>query len=213
MKQEKTEGETLPSLFWDRVRRHGEKVAWREKRLGVWQETTWAEAGELVEACAYGLMALDVEPGDRVAILAEDRPEWFISDLAILSAGAVTVGLYATSGAEPCGYIVGHSESKVWIVEDQEQFDKAMKVRSELPAVDWIVVIDPKGLRDQDDPTVITFEELLDRGRILKNAEPERLENAWRKSNPMIRRFSFIRRGPRAVQRAPFILIAVSLKA
>jgi long-chain acyl-CoA synthetase len=168
--------ETIPSLFWERVSRCGERVAFREKRLGIWQETTWAEFGRQVRTCAYGLMDLGVEPGDRVAILSEDRSEWFVTDLAILSVGAVTVGLYPSYGAAPCKHIVGEIEARVWIVENQEQFDKAMEIRHELPCLEWIVVIDAKGLRLIDDPIVLTFEQLLERGRQGEKARPQLLD-------------------------------------
>jgi long-chain acyl-CoA synthetase len=170
------ESDTIPSLFWDRVSSCGERVAFREKRLGIWQETTWAEFGRSVRTCAYGLMDLGVERGERVAILSEDRSEWCVSDLAILSVGAVSVGLYPSYGAAPCKHIVGEIEASVWIVENQEQFDKAMKIRHELPSLERIVVIDPKGLRDIDDPMVLTFEQVLERGRQGEKAHPKRLD-------------------------------------
>ena len=173
---ELAESETIPSLFWDRVSRCGDRVAFREKRLGVWEETTWAEFGRSVRTCAYGLMDLGVQPGERVAILSEDRSEWFVSDLATLSVGAVTVGLYPSYGAAPCEHIVGEIEAKVWIVENQEQFDKAMQIRHALPSLEWIVVIDPKGLRHVEDPMVVTFEHMLDCGRKGEKAQPQQLD-------------------------------------
>lgn len=168
-------GETIPLLFRDRVAGCPEKVAFREKRLGVWQETTWAEFGARVRSCACGLMELGVDPGDHVAILSEDRSEWFVGDLAILSLGAVTVGLYPSDGTETCGDQVGQVAARVWIVENQEQFDKAMKVRHRLPSLEWIVVMDPKGLRHARDPMVLPFEDLLERGRRAEGAAPTRI--------------------------------------
>lgn len=167
---------TIPSLFWDRVTGCPDKVAFREKRLGVWEETTWAEFGAQVRTCAYGLMELGVEPGDAVAILSEDRWEWFVSDLAILSVGAVSVGLYPSDGAETCGDQVGQVEARVWMVENQEQFDKATEARHRLPCLDWIVVMDPKGLRGVNDPAVLTFQELLQRGRRAEKTEASRMD-------------------------------------
>jgi long-chain acyl-CoA synthetase len=193
------EAETIPSLFWDRVARCPDRVAFREKRLGVWEETTWAEFGRRVRTCAYGLMDLGVEAGDHVAILSEDRSEWFVSDLAILSVGAVTVGLYASEGAEPCGDQVGQVEARVWIVENQEQFDKAMKVRHRLPSLEWIVVIDPKGLRHVRDPMVLTFEDLRERGRREERAAPTQIQerlSAIRQDDPAILVFTSGSTGP-----------------
>jgi long-chain acyl-CoA synthetase len=165
-------------------------VVLRHKDLGVWKEVTWAAAGENVRACGYGLIALGLEPGDRVAVLSEDRPEWLYADLGIQSAGGVTVGVYPTSGASQCGYVAGHAEAKIWIVEDQEQYDKAAQVRHELPELEWLVVIDPKGVRDLDDPTILTFEELCERGRELERTEPrlleERMANIKAEDTPII---------------------------
>ena len=168
--------DTIPSLFWRQVERYGDRVALRRKEFGVWQEVSWAEYGDRVRACGFGLIALGLEPGDRVTILSEDRPEWFYADLGIQCAGGISAGIYATNSAEQCGFIVGHAEARVWIVEDQEQFDKAMAVRDNLPDLRWIVVIDAKGLRGVDDPSVLTFAELLERGREMERIEPERLQ-------------------------------------
>ena len=167
---------TGPSLFWDQVSRRSDSVLLRYKDLGIWKEVTWAAAGEKTRVCGYGLMALGMQPGDRVAVLSEDRPEWLYADLGIQSAGGITVGIYPTSGASQCGYVAGNAEAKIWIVEDQEQYDKAAQVQHELPELEWLVVIDPKGVRDLDDPTLLTFEELCERGSELERTEPDLLD-------------------------------------
>ena len=169
--------QTIPGIFWNQVKTRQDQIALRHKDFGIWQEVTWAEYGEQVRACAFGLMSLGLQPGDRVTILSEDRPEWFYADLGIQSAGGIAVGLYATGSADQSGYVVGHAEAQIWVVEDQEQFDKAASARAQLPELAWIVVIDPKGLRDVDDPTVITFDDLLERGRDLERVEPNQLED------------------------------------
>lgn len=175
---------TIPDLFWDRVKRWGPRVALREKNYGVWDEFTWAAYGEQVRACGLGLIACGLEAGQRVAILSEGRPEWLYADLGTQCAGGVAVGLYATSSAEQCGYNVGHAEAIIWIVEDQEQFDKAMAVRDQLADLRWIVVIDPRGLRQVDDPMVLTFAELLEKGRDLERVQPELLEEQMAAIDP-----------------------------
>ena len=170
-----TSGDTGPSLFWQQVACRGETVVLRHKHLGVWQEITWSAFGENVRACAYGLMALEMQEGDRITILSEDRPEWLYADLAIQSAAGLSVGIYPTSGASQASYVVANSESKILLVEDQEQFDKVASTRHELPELEWVIVMDPKGVHE-DDPTVMTFDELLERGRELERVEPRRLD-------------------------------------
>lgn len=169
------DGWTLPGLFWSRVGRWGDRVALRHKKRGIWLETTWAEYGEQVRACAGGLLTLGLQPGERVCILSEDRPEWLYADLGILCAGGVSVGVYPVNSSEQCGYIAGHCQARVWFVEDQEQFDKAVLVRPDLPLLAWIVVFDPRGLRAVDDPRVLPFARFLEQGQALAQATPELL--------------------------------------
>lgn len=176
LKESVTQSTTIPLLFWSQVEKYQDRVALREKDFGIWQEVSWADYGERVRACAFGLIALGLEAGDRAVILSEDRREWLYADLGIQCVGGISVGIYATSSAQQCGYIVGHAEARIWIVEDQEQFDKAMTERDGLADLEWIVVMDPKGLRYVDDERVLTFDELLERGHALERVEPHLLD-------------------------------------
>ncbi len=88
--------------------------------------------GEMVRQVAAGLMALGVEPGDRVSILGENRPEWLICHLGTMSSGAVTCGIYPTSAPDQVAYVVGHSESKVLFIENEEQVDKVLQILPDL---------------------------------------------------------------------------------
>jgi long-chain acyl-CoA synthetase len=154
---------SLPDLLLAHARERPDVPALREKRRGRWHELTWGEYAERVARIAGGLRELGVQPGDRVAIHAENRPEWVLGDLAIQGIGAVSVGVYPTSPAPEVEYLLGHSESVVLIAEDEEQLDKALAVRERLPALRRIVVIDPRNVRALDDPMVMTWEQLEDR--------------------------------------------------
>src|SRR5688500_8766749 len=88
---------TVASLARDWARRAPHQVAMREKEFGIWQEYTWDRTWNLVVDAAHGLLALGVEPGDRVSIHAEDRPEWVVLDLAAVAVRGITVGLYPTN--------------------------------------------------------------------------------------------------------------------
>ena len=101
-----------------------------------------------------------MQPGDRVAIHGENRPEWVLADLAVQGIGAVTVGLYPTSPAAEVEYLLSHSGAVVVVSEDEEQLDKALAVRDRLPALRKIVLIDPRNVRALDDPMVITWDAL-----------------------------------------------------
>ena len=135
-------------------------MALRSKTLGRWEELTWAAYATRAGRIGLGLRTLGVASGDRVAIHSENRSEWLLADLGAQGLGAVSVGIYPTSPEAEVEYLLSHSESKVLVVEDQEQLDKALAVRERLPALERIVIIDTAGLRGFADPQVMTFAEL-----------------------------------------------------
>ena len=124
-------------------------VALRDKHLGRWRETTWKAYAERVARAAGGLRALGVAPGDRVAVHAENRVEWVIADLAVQAIGAITVGIYPTSPAAEVEHVLAQSGAKVLVAEDEEQLDKALAVRGGVPEVERLVVMDPRGVREE----------------------------------------------------------------
>ncbi|GAA3239051.1 AMP-dependent synthetase/ligase [Pseudonocardia petroleophila] len=149
---------TLPALLLRHAVTRPEAVALRHKVRGRWVETTWSGYARRVAAVAASLRALGVGPGDRVAVHAENRPEWVIADLAAQGIGAQTVGIYPTSPAKEVEYLLQHSGASVLVAEDEEQLDKALEVRAGLPRLEHLVVIDPTGLRDMTG--IQTFDEL-----------------------------------------------------
>jgi len=157
---------TLPAILLRRAEETPRRVAMREKHLGVWKQYTWADYAARAAAAGLGLQALGVEPGDRIAVHSLNRPAWVLADMGAQGVGAVVVGIYPTSPAAEVEYLLGHSESKVLIAEDEEQVDKALEVRKALPELKKIVVVDPRGV-DMDDPMLMTFAELETLGREL----------------------------------------------
>ena len=95
-----------------------------------------------IRTLSLGLAAIGVKPGDRVALMSDSRPEWVIADLAILTAGAVTVPIYPTLPAEPAGYILADSGAEVAIVADEVQAAKVRQVRPKLPQLRELILID-----------------------------------------------------------------------
>ncbi len=149
---------TLCARLLEHARERPGEVAMREKHRGVWREWTWERYARRVADVAAGLRALGVGPGDRVAIHAENRPEWVVADLAVQGLGACTVGIYPTSPAAEVEYVLAHSEASVLIAEDEEQLDKALEVRSRLPLLRHVVVVDPRGV-SPDLPTFASLEQ------------------------------------------------------
>src|SRR5437773_8640265 len=127
-------GATLPQLLVAQARRLGpHKVALREKKYGIWQEATWAQYAARVRAVCRGLLRLGRQRGDRVAVICGNRPAWLYVELAAQSAGAIPLGIFVDSLPDQVTAIVDHSEARFVLVEDQEQADKVLGVRSALP--------------------------------------------------------------------------------
>jgi long-chain acyl-CoA synthetase len=159
---------TLPHLLIENARKHGsEKVALREKEFGIWQSVSWAEYLANVQDLALGLVALGYEPGDKLAILGDNRPEWLYSELAIQSLGGAAVGIFPDSHVDQVKYIIDHSDAVFLIVEDQEQTDKFLELKEACPKVRYVIVDDMKGMRYYDDPLLISFQKVQKMGRDL----------------------------------------------
>jgi long-chain acyl-CoA synthetase len=137
------EPRTITRLMHTAARRHSDRVAVRSRAGGQWRDVSFDEAGALVDDLARGLIALGVEPGDRVGLLSETRPAWTFADLAITAAGAVVVPIYATSSPDECEWILGDSQSVAVVCEDASQVAKVLAVRDRLPDLNTIVAIDP----------------------------------------------------------------------
>ena len=158
-------GETIPAIFWNAVAARGPNVWMRQKDLGIWRSWTWNETGQAVREIGHGLMALGFEARHTASILANTNIEWVLCDLAVLSAGGISNGIYPTDAPEQVHYLCEDSGTRVLFVEDDEQLDKALAVRASLPLLQKIVVFDMEGLRDFHDPMVISLKQLQALGR------------------------------------------------
>ena len=168
--------DTIPKLFLENVRRLNDRVALREKNFGIWEMTTWAQYWEHVRNFALGLKTMGLEPGDMISILGDNCPEWLYSDLAAQCSSAVAAGIYPTDTADQVAYIIKDSSTKFIVVKDQEQADKVLEVKDELPFLKGIVVIDIKGLRKYKDPLLISFEKVEELGRAYHERHPTEFE-------------------------------------
>ena len=141
-------GTTTPvTRIRDHARNRADAVALRDKHLGVWREWTWAQYYEHVQLAGHALLALGVEPGDRVAIHSENRPEWLVADMGAMAVRAASVGVYPTNPAAEVAYLLEDSGARVLIAEDKEQVDKALEVIDRAPHLEKIVYIEPRGIR------------------------------------------------------------------
>jgi long-chain acyl-CoA synthetase len=169
-------GDTVPAIFWSAVRERRDLVWLRAKQLGLWRSWSWTQTGEAVREVACGLIALGLQPGERVSILSNTVVEWVFADLGVLSAGGVSSGIYPTDSVSQVRYLCEDSASVFLFVENEEQLDKALEVRADLPMLRRIVVFDTTGLHHFRDPQVISLEELRKLGRERQAQQPQELQ-------------------------------------
>src|SRR5439155_19134006 len=161
-----------PLLLAERAHREPQGVAYRVKKLGLYEERTWREYAALVARCALGFRALGLERGERVAIMGDACEEWMIADLGAQAAGAITYGLYPTASLAEVEYQMRDGGATIFVAEDQEYVDKIRAVADRLPALRHIVVIDDAAMFAYRDERLRTLEELLRLGGDGADLEP-----------------------------------------
>jgi len=185
MPREENAPGTLPQLLMDQARRLGDgAAALREKRYGIWQETSWAGYAAHVRMVCLGLVELGLASGDTVALISGNRPTWLYVELAAQSAGAIPVGISVDDGHDQVRYALAHSEARVVLAEDQEQVDKVLSERDALPRLQHVVVHDTRGLEGYRDPMLVSLETVAERGRELAGRDPQAYERLLARVKP-----------------------------
>ncbi|MFC9006020.1 AMP-dependent synthetase/ligase [Streptomyces microflavus] len=174
---------SVAALFIDRVAATPDGEAYRYPVPSAsgegpddWKSLSWGQAAERVYAIAAGLVALGVQPEERVALSSATRVEWILIDLGVMCAGAATTTVYPSTNAEESAFILADSESRILIAEDAEQLAKARERRTELPDLAHVIVIDPAGVEPAEgDPEgwIITLADLEARGNELLAKTPD----------------------------------------
>ena len=154
---------SIPQVFFERAAQRGGKTAHMVKRDGAWQEISWQELRDIVRHVAKGLLTLDLQAGDRVAILSDSRAEWVQCDLGIMAAAGITVPIYASSTPDQAAYILQNSGAAAMFIDTSTQLDKILAVRDQVPTLKHIVMMadDPPGADD----SILTLADLTQRGR------------------------------------------------
>ena len=160
-----SETASIPALLARNAARHASRPAYREKEFGIWQAWTWAEAAAEVEAMALGFLTLGLAPGDHVAVIGRNRPHLYWAMIAAQSVGAVPVPLYADAVGEELAYVLRHCGARLIVAGDQEQVDKVLEVRDDLPDLAHIAYLDPRGLRKYDHAAMTRLSALGEAGR------------------------------------------------
>jgi long-chain acyl-CoA synthetase len=164
--------DTVPRLLERNVAAFGSKAAYREKEFGIWQSWTWAETATEIENLALGLLTVGVNEGDHIAIVGRNRPYLYWTMVAAQMVGAIPVPLYQDAVAEEIAYVLDHCGARFVVAQDQEQVDKIVEVQDQLPGLDHMIYLDPRGLRKYDHSKLSKFQELQAKGA----AEGDRAE-------------------------------------
>ena len=177
-------GDTIPAMFWNAVDKRAGQTWMRQKKLGIWHAWSWTETGQAVREIAAGLISLGFARGECASILSNTVIEWVLTDLAVLSCAGVANGIYPTDAASQVHYLCEDSRTSFLFVEDDEQLDKALQVRSRLPGLRKVVVFDMEGLRDLSDPDVLSLEDVRTLGREYLALHPNAVEERVHSCQP-----------------------------
>ncbi|HJW26906.1 MAG TPA: AMP-binding protein [Rhodocyclaceae bacterium] len=164
---------TFPRLLFHHAKVRGDAPAMREKDLGIWQTWTWSEVAERVRALACGLAALGFKRGDNLAIIGDNRPHLYMTMTAVQCLGGVPVPLYQDAVAAEMLFVLQDAGIRFAVVEDQEQVDKLLETKFQLPHLEHIVYDDPRGMRHYNQPFLHDIHELMEMGRIHDRNHPD----------------------------------------
>jgi len=161
---------TIPKLIRRNYERWPRSTAMAMKNFGIWQRYSWQDYYDSVKYFSLGMISLGLEPGDVVCIIGDNEPEWFWAEFATQAAGGIVTGIFVDSIPSEVKYVAEQSGAKFAIVNDQEQTDKFLEIKEELPELKKVIYWDPKGLRNYDDPILIAFTEVIKLGREYEKA-------------------------------------------
>ncbi len=166
---------TFPRLLREHASRRPTAPAIREKSYGIWQTVTWSALQDEVEALAAGLSELGLARGHNLALIGENRPRLYAAMIAAQSLGAIPVPMYQDAVAQEMVFVLQNAEIAIAIVEDQEQTDKLLEVREQCPLLAHVIYDDVRGMRNYSDAALGSYDALLERGRQVLKADPQRV--------------------------------------
>jgi long-chain acyl-CoA synthetase len=166
---------TFPQILSRQAERLGpDRIAIREKAYGIWQTFNWQEYLRYTRLVALGLISLGLKRGENVGLILDNHPEWLFSELGTQSLGAVTINLFSSAVSKELLFGLNRIRAAYVIAQDQEQVDKILECKNDLPHIRRLIYVDPTGMRTyRDDPWLISFAQLLELGEELDGEQPE----------------------------------------
>jgi long-chain acyl-CoA synthetase len=165
--------DTFPKLLFEHLRRRPDRPAMREKNFGIWQGWSWAQSAREIEQMACGLASLGFKRGDKLAVIGDNRPRLYWAITAAQAIGGVPVPIYQDAVATEMQFVLDHAEVRFAIAEDQEQVDKLLGVKANLPLLHAIIYDDKRGLRHYAQNFLVDYDALLEKGRDFAAAHPD----------------------------------------
>ncbi len=165
---------TTPAVFEKTVKESGDHVAMRYKELGLWHDISWRRYYETARNISAALIDMGLEKGMSAAIIGDNCPEWVMIDMGIQCAGSASVGIYTTNAWQEVEYVVSNSDAAFLFVENEEQLDKWLNFRDNVPLLKKVVVWDTKGLKDFKDPMLMSLSDLIEKGKKLDKTSVDR---------------------------------------
>ena len=154
--------ESTPARLFHQAQIQPNQPAYFDKVHGEWKPTTWSDYAKEVHQAGQALIALGVDPGDKICILGFNRPEWVIVDVAAIAVGAAPAGIYTTCSPEEVAYILNHSEAPLVLLEDQGQWEKVLAELPNLPNLKHVVMM--KGVDPIDHEIILSWDEFIAKG-------------------------------------------------
>ncbi|MEP3329061.1 AMP-binding protein [Sedimentitalea sp.] len=170
--------DSTPKLFRLRAQTLGSRTAHREKTFGIWRSHSWSDYFTRARNLGLGLVSMGLQRGEVISILSEDSKEWMYTDMGVQCVGAICSGVYTTDSAGQLEYLLNDSDSRFLFVENDEQLDKFLQVRDNLPGLTKVIVIDREGLHGFSDPDIIFLDELYEMGAAYHATHPQAFDAA-----------------------------------
>jgi len=156
---------TLPRYLLRNAQQHADRPAIREKDRGIWQTYTWREYHAHVRDIALGLAALGFARGDKLSVIGDNRPRLYWSQVAAMCLGGMSVPVYQDAIAKELAYVLDHAEVSVIVAEDQEQVDKILALKDQLPKLKLVIYEDPRGMSQYRSSDLRALDDVEELGR------------------------------------------------
>jgi len=177
---------TLPQILFKQAKDLGaNKIALREKMYGIWLSYNWTDYFSYTKNVALGLKALGLKRGENIGIITDNHPEWLFTEIGAQALGAITVNLFTSSIAKELTTMLNRIQAVYVVAQDQEQVDKLLEMKEQLPHVRKVIYVDQTGMRTYtNNPWLMSFKELLDLGAKLDQEQSHLFEEELWKGKP-----------------------------